>query len=243
MRVEHIGDATLYLGDCLEIMPTLGPVDGLLTDPPYGMQWAGKIRKGKNSTSACKTPSRNYGKIIHGDDKPFDPTFFLNIGLRRIIFGLNHFPEKFKRCSALVWVKRNDEGFGSFLSDGEIAYYSEGHGVYCFRDLSRQAETSNQFHPTQKPVPLMRWCLAFLPGKTILDPFMGSGTTGVACAKMGRKFIGIEIDETYFDIACERIAKAYQQPDMFIEPPKAKAVNAELFENDHVNVKEPSDGD
>jgi DNA modification methylase len=74
-------------------------------------------------------------------------------------------------------------------------------------------------HPTQKPVALMQWCLGFLPdARTILDPFMGSGTTGVACVKLGRRFIGIEIDESYFEIACKRIRDAYAQPDMFIEP-------------------------
>ena len=79
-------------------------------------------------------------------------------------------------------------------------------------------ETKDRAHPTQKPVPLMRWCIQQFPkAQTILDPFMGSGTTGVACVKQGRKFIGIEIDEGYFDIACERIRKAYAQPDMFIE--------------------------
>jgi len=89
-------------------------------------------------------------------------------------------------------------------------------------------------HPTQKPIEVMRWCISFLPSHVIsvFDPYMGSGTTGVACAKMGRKFIGIELDPDYFDIACERITKAYQQPDMFIEPSAPKPVNAELFEND-----------
>ena len=76
-------------------------------------------------------------------------------------------------------------------------------------------------HPTQKPVALMQWCLGFLPdAKTILDPFMGSGTTGVACVKLGRKFTGIELDSDYFDIACKRIEEAYRQPDMFIAPPE-----------------------
>jgi site-specific DNA-methyltransferase (adenine-specific) len=75
-------------------------------------------------------------------------------------------------------------------------------------------------HPTQKPLALMQWCLEFLPNaKSILDPFMGSGTTLVACAKMGRAGIGIELDPAYFDIACRRVEEAYRQPDMFIAPP------------------------
>jgi len=82
-------------------------------------------------------------------------------------------------------------------------------------------------HPTQKPIEVMCWCIERLPdgANTILDPFMGSGTTGVACAKLGRKFIGIEIEPKYFDIACRRIEAAYAQPDMFIVPP-AKPVQA-----------------
>jgi DNA modification methylase len=84
-------------------------------------------------------------------------------------------------------------------------------------------------HPTQKPVALMEWCLGFLPNaETILDPFMGSGTTGVACVKLGRKFTGIELDEGYFDIACKRIEDAYKQPDMFVAPP-AKPVQEAML--------------
>ncbi len=84
-------------------------------------------------------------------------------------------------------------------------------------------------HPTQKPVEVMKWCLGFVAdAKTILDPFMGSGTTGVAAVKLGRKFIGIEIEPKYFDIACRRISEALKQPDMFIErpaPAKQEAFN------------------
>ncbi|MCP4122434.1 MAG: site-specific DNA-methyltransferase, partial [Bacteroidetes bacterium] len=92
--------------------------------------------------------------------------------------------------------------------------------TYEYNGLIGKRET--RVHPTQKPVEVMKWCVTKLPKgtETILDPFMGSGTTGVACAKLGRKFIGIELDETYFNIACERIQKAYDQPDLFIEPPK-----------------------
>ena len=216
-RKVQIGDATLYEGDCLDIMPTLGRVDAVVTDPPYGMKWDGKVTRGKNGTGkAGKT--RHYGETIINDDKPFDPTPFLGFN-QCILFGANHFPQHLRRGSNLVWVKRTDEGFGSFLSDAEIAWFSDGHGVYCFRDMSMQGESSNRAHPTQKPVKLMQWCVEKTEG-TVLDPFMGSGTTGVACAKLGRKFIGIELEPKYFDIACERIQKAYDQPDMFIEPPK-----------------------
>ena len=93
-----------------------------------------------------------------------------------------------------------------------------GHGVYCFRDLSMTAEALAREHPTQKPVPLMRWCMdraKVQPGETVLDPFMGSGTTGVACIRTGRKFIGIEIDEGYFQIARKRLENELAQGRLF----------------------------
>ena len=106
---------------------------------------------------------------------------------------------------------------------------SKGHGVYCRRDLSNAAIANDRVHPTQKPVRLMEWCLGFLPkAETILDPFMGSGTTGVACANTGRRFVGIEIDPGYFDAACRRIEAAYRQPRLFTEPTQ-KPVQEVLF--------------
>ena len=209
-----IGNATLYCGDCLEILPTLGKVDAVVTDPPYGMKWNGKVTRGKNGTGkAGKT--RHYGATIANDDKPFDPSPFL-VFPQCILFGANHFPQHLRKGTNLVWVKRTDEGFGSFLSDAEVAWFSDGHGVYCFRDMSMQGESSKRAHPTQKPVPLMEWCVNKTTGR-VLDPFMGSGTTGVACAKLGRKFIGIEIEPKYFDIACKRSEYAQRQGDLFIK--------------------------
>lgn len=218
MRKEIIGNCTLYLGDCKEVMATLDKVDAVVTDPPYGMAWDGKVTRGKNGTGKTGK-TRHYGETILNDDMPFNPDFLLDYPCS-IIWGMNHFPHHLKRGSCLVWVKRYDNGFGSFLSDAEVAFFSKGHGVYCFRDLSNQGDSKDRCHPTQKPIPLMRWCLEQIPdAKTILDPFMGSGTTGVACVKMGRSFIGIEIDEDYFNIACERIRQAYAQPDMFLQAP------------------------
>lgn len=226
-----IGDCELYLGDCLEVMPALGEVDAVLTDPPYGMDWSGKVSRGKNGTGKVGK-TRSYNARILNDKGPFDPSFLLGYGENQIIFGFNHYPKSLNRGSALVWIKRYDEGFGSFLSDAEIAFFSRGHGVYCFRDLSKQAESKNIVHPTQKPIPLMKWCIGFLPvdADTILDPFMGSGTTLVACAKLGRKGIGIELDPDYFEIACKRVRDAYAQPDLFVakanQPePKAEQLN------------------
>ncbi len=219
MRIEHLAEGvTLYCGDCREVLPTLGKVDAVVTDPPYGMKWNGKITRGKNGTGKPGA-TRHYGETIAGDDGPFDASMFLGFS-EVLLWGFNHFPDQLARGTALVWLKRYDTGFGSFLSDAELAWVNKGHGVYCRRDVSNQGESAEREHPTQKPVSLMEWCLNFIVGETILDPFMGSGTTGVATVKLGRKFIGIEIEPKYFDIACRRIQAALDAPDMFIEQPK-----------------------
>ncbi len=230
-RKEVIGDCTLYNADCREVLPLLPKVDAVVTDPPYGMEWDGKVTVGKNGHGATGAKTKHYGVSLREDDRPFDPTPFLALGKSIILWGFNHFPQHLSKGRCLVWLKRQDAAFGSFLSDAEIAWCSEGHGVFCFRDQSLMGETMDRAHPTQKPVPLMRWCIEHLPNAdVILDPFMGSGTTGVAAVKLGRKFIGVEIEPHYFDIACRRIEKAYAQPDFFVEAPKPKAEQMSLLE-------------
>jgi len=207
------GSVQLYCGDCLDILPHLSGVDAVVTDPPYGINLNTDNSRfsGGNTASVARRGNRVGpcgGKPIINDNKPFDPTSLLSIGSERIIWGWNHFARHLPRGSCLIWIKRNDPAFGSFLSDAEVAYFSRGHGVYCRRDLSNNANARTRFHPTQKPVALMEWCLTFIKGETVLDPFMGSATTGVACVRTGRKFIGIEIDKGYFEIAKRRIEKA-----------------------------------
>jgi DNA modification methylase len=202
----------LYHGDCLEILPTLelGSVDAVVTDPPYGMNnnnnYA-RFTEGPNGHGAAS--SRTYEPTI-GDDKPFDPSPWLDFETV-ILWGCNHYAARLPVGTTLVWIKRNEAAYGSFLSDAELAWMKGGHGVYCVKDLSMYAITRERVHPNQKPVSLLKWCLdkAKVPeGATILDPYMGSGTTGVACVQTGRNFIGIEIDKGYFDIAKQRIEKA-----------------------------------
>lgn len=225
-----IGRARLYLGDCREVLPTLGRVDAVVTDPPYGMKWDGKVSVGKGGHGKAGARAKHYGVTILGDDEPFDPSPFVAFP-KVVLFGSNHFASRLPVGTTLIWVKRKDGGFGSFLSDAEVAWMKGGHGVYCFRDTSLMAETLDRAHPTQKPVPLMRWCLEQIgPAQTILDPFMGSGTTGVAAVQMGRDFIGIEREPKYFDIACRRIEEAQKQADLFIEqPPVPKPVQGGLL--------------
>jgi DNA modification methylase len=206
-------------------MPLLGKVDAVVTDPPYGIALNTDNSRFSGGNTISKASRANGvgsagGRAVLNDAAPFDPSPILKYGKHHIVWGWNNYADKLPNGAALVWIKRNDEAFGSFLSDAEIAWMSKGHGVYCKRDLSNNGIARERVHPTQKPVKLMEWCLGFLPtAETILDPFMGSGTTLVACAKLGRSGIGIELDPDYFQIACDRVQKAYDQPDLFVAPP------------------------
>lgn len=220
-RIERIGDGvTLYLGDCREILPTLGKVDAVVTDPPYGMNWnpnTSRFTAERHSTKNGKrVAGRNDDKPVHEDDVAFDPSPWLDFD-DVILFGFNHFAARLPVGSTLVWIKKLDPAFGAFLSDAELAWQKGGHGVYCKRDLSMNGEANNRRHPTQKPVALMKWCIGRTKAGIVLDPYMGSGSTGVAAVQLGRQFIGIEIDPRHFDIACERITKAVAQPDMLVQ--------------------------
>lgn len=128
---------------------------------------------------------------------------------RVVFFGFQHFCNKLMPGSVLVWLKRYDDGFGSFLSDADLAWMKGGCGVYCKRDMSLQGESAIRAHPTQKPLPLMEWVITQACEITdvILDPYMGSGTTLIAAKKLGHKAIGIEIEEKYCEIAAKRLSQ------------------------------------
>lgn len=196
---------TIYHGDCREILPSLQGIGAIVSDPPYGMSWDGKVTRGKNGTGSAG-PTRNYGTSIVGDDAPFEPSFLLGYP-EVLLWGFNHFPAALTRGTALVWLKRYDTGFGSFLSDAEIAWLNKGHGVYCKRDISLQGESSTRLHPTQKPLGIMKWCLGFVEATVIADPYMGSGTSLEAAKALGRAAIGIEIEEKYCEIAAKRLSQ------------------------------------
>lgn len=209
-RKEQIGDCTLYLGDCMEIMPTLGTVDSVVTDPPYGL---GKRMQG--GTWAAKPELDGFQEWdLEAKQEWIDA--MLSLDVPKIIWGANYFSVPASRCW-LLWNKINAV---PTMADFEMAWTNIDKPAKRFDAPVGRMEFG---HPTSKPLPLMQWCLTHIKGHIVLDPFMGSGTTGVACVKTGRSFIGIELHEPYFDIACERIAKAYAQPDMFVEPPKPRA--------------------
>ena len=204
---------TIYHGDARDVLPTLGKFDLLLTDPPYGIglntdnsRFSGGSTR--NMAKRGKRIGTGRGLGITNDDSPFDPEFLTRIGPHQIIWGWNHFPDKLPKGACLVWLKRYDEAFGSFLSDAELAWMSKGHGVYCKRDLTNNAIANSRIHPTQKPLDLMIWCMSFFPkAEIILDPFMGSGTTLRAAKDLGRKAVGIEIEEKYCEIAAQRLSQ------------------------------------
>mgnify|MGYP001371850138 CR=1 FL=1 len=218
MRREVIGDAVLYCGDCLEILPTLPKVDACVTAPPYGIadKWQGGGRHGWQKDTAERAV-RNEWDAMPLDERALK--ILLAAADQHVIWGGNYFALPPSRC----WFVWNKPERGFTLAEAELAWTNRDNVVRVF-DAPRSEP--DRIHPTQKPVALMAWCVRKTTG-TILDPFMGSGTTGVACVNLGRRFIGIEIDSEYFDIACRRIEQAYRQGDMFREPP-AKPVQQAL---------------
>jgi DNA modification methylase len=215
-----IGDCQLWNADCRDVLPLLGKVDAVVTDPPYGINY-GKMMEGKGDGNGGLDRNRwkHYDSFDWDIERP-EPgifeTLLTNSG-EAIIWGGNYFSDLLPPSMRwLVWDKCQNFS----LADFELAWTSQNAAGRTFRYSRPEALQDGRHHPTQKPIELMKWCLGFVKG-TILDPFMGSGTTGVACAKLGRKFIGIEIEPKYFDIACRRIEKAYAQPDFFVEKPAA----------------------
>ena len=213
-RVEVIGNATLYLGDCSEILPELPKVRAVITDPPYGIG-----RDGKPKSTSSHGGHKGYE--FHGWDsgRPSEDVFnkILVAGQVHVIWGGNYFADLLPPTSKwLFW----DKGQRIDQADGELAWTSMD-GAMRVHLLNRAAIAQDgAVHPTQKPVRLMSWCIdqAGNP-ESILDPFMGSGTTGVAAVQLGRQFIGIEREPAYFDIAVRRIKQAYAQRPMFEEEP------------------------
>jgi DNA modification methylase len=226
MRVETIGDATLYLGDCMEVLPTLGRVDAVITDPPYGINEAA----GKNKSRSVMAVSQDYGNDEWDSAPPSADLIaaVLAAGKWQALFGGNYFGLPASSCW-LVWDKLNGE---NDFADCELAWTNWPKAVrrisWRWHGMIRQGN-EQRYHPTQKPIEVMKWVIDLCPkADTVLDPFMGSGTTGLAARALGRKFIGIERKPKYFDIACRRIEQAVNQGQLFApEQPKAQQLGLE----------------
>lgn len=203
----QIGDCTLYRGDCMEILPTLAPVDAVVTDPPFGVgnfvQVTGRIM-GRGTSR---------GKSVTWNDAPPPPEFFRLIqekSTHRIVWGANFFNCFEDRGGAIVWDKCQSMPNFSKADIASCTHFQKTEIVRIPWTNFTVTHLAQSDHPCERPIGLYEWCINYLPKcESLLDPFMGSGTTGVACVRRGRKFIGIEIEQRYFDIACKRIEAAY----------------------------------
>jgi DNA modification methylase len=215
MKVQ-ISDATLYCGDCVEVLPTLPKVDAVITDPPYGINENSKKVASRGKLAAAK----DYGEF-NWDKEPPAPELIQAIRDKaeyQALFGGNYFGLPATSCW-LVWDKLNGD---NDFADCELAWTNWPKAVrrlqWRWNGMIRQGN-EQRYHPTQKPLEVMKWVIELCPkAQTILDPFMGSGTTGVAAIQLGRSFIGIEREPKYFDIACQRIEQAVAQGRLFDAP-------------------------
>ena len=222
----QIGDCTLYRADCRDVLPLLPRVDAVVTDPPYG------VLSESGSAATRRSGENPNAGIMRWDVAPEAAVLDRLAAMSdvQMYWGGCHLslPPTF---GYLVWDKGID---GLNFGEVEYCWTSSQFAPRIFRYRvggSNRGKQHTTQHPTQKPIQLMAWCLSFVSdARTILDPFMGSGTTGVACVKLGRKFIGIEIDPGYFDIACRRIEKAYAQPDLFVASPASVEIQTSFLE-------------
>ena len=214
------GGVRLFLGDALEILSQLdaGSVDAVVTDPPYGVATNVGTCVSAASVAYAGGEYRKDWEPICGDDHPFDPAPLLALSLPTVLWGANNYASALPDSGGwIVWDKRR----GGTLcpnwhgSDAELAWTNLANHVRVFSHMwagfRRDSEVGKHLHPTQKPIELMAWCCERATEGAVLDPFMGSGTTGVACVRTGRKFVGIEIEPKYFDIAVRRIDAELRQ--------------------------------
>jgi site-specific DNA-methyltransferase (adenine-specific) len=227
-QVERIGNATLYLGDCLAMMPALRAeacAFAVVSDPPYGIGYAHSGGERLFSKVGRTRAARERGvSAMAGDERPYDPAPWLGFCGNVLLWGADHFHRRLPASGRwLAWNKLGTlEPWDSF-SDVEFAWHS-GNGAsriftLLWKGLVQAEKVANgvRHHVTQKPIALMEWCIAQSGvggGTTVLDPYMGSGTTGVAALRLGHRFIGVEIDRRYFEIACRRSAEAQARPTL-----------------------------
>jgi site-specific DNA-methyltransferase (adenine-specific) len=216
--VSECGRVTLYLGDCLAIVPTLKGVDAVVSDPPYGCRYVGSPGASHKTGIHSAGQGKRTRETVIGDFEDFNPAPWLQWPC--VMSGAQHYYDRLPKGGSLhSWDKRGDYKRTSF-ADADIIWCSRKMNAQTFRlvwrGICRHAENSDPIlHPTQKPVALMQWMIEMLDAETILDPYMGSGTTGIAAIRTGRRFVGIEQDPTHYATALERIKNELAQGDLF----------------------------
>lgn len=251
-RCEVIGRATLVLGNCRTLLPALDHGRAIVTDPPYGVGYVhGGYGQGvhnrvvqarRDGRVMERGTARNANRPIAGDDGPFDPSHLLYPKRPTLMWGANHYADRLPAKSGsgwLVWNKNpGGRGPADNFTDAELAWanFPIKRNVieYLWKGVACEKageENGARYHPTTKPQGLMLRCLQLLPNfeelrspdaPPVLDPYMGSGSTGVACAKLGLAFVGIEIDPDHFDVACERLDRAQRQGNLLDPPPTVR---------------------
>lgn len=210
-RVEQIGAATLYLADCRDLLAALPRSAAIVADPPYGINYQ------KGAGGGGRHGRRNRQRLA-GDGAPFDPAPWLDFS-SVVLWGANHYAARLPHGRWMAWDKLAGLAEFDSFSDVEFAW-RDGRGKdrifrYLWKGIVRADGSGTRGHPTQKPVPLMEWCVASLSERLVIDPYCGSGSTGIAALNLGRDFIGIEIDPAFFELACRRIDDALRQGVLF----------------------------
>lgn len=228
MRIETIGNATLYLGDCRDVVRRLGHMEACITDPPYGIRNRSQQRVEPRKMKGISVIEHEWPEI-HGDDAPFDPSWMLTEFRfpALVLWGANYYAERLPPSSAwIVWDKRRDVASDD-NADCEMAWTNLSGPARIFRHLwkgvCREGEENigkagAKLHPHQKPVALADYCITrcrLSEGARIFDPYMGSASIGLAAIRRGLHYVGCEIDPGYFDIACRRLEDAQRQARMF----------------------------
>lgn len=260
VRKEVIGDCTLYLGDCLEVLPTLEPVDAVVTDPPYCSGAATEASRGAATHQGLRSETIRSGRFgwFNSDNMTtaglcellrsmcvrapvVDSGSILTFCDWRMVTMLAPAMESagWRLRNLIVWDKGHFGAGTGFRPRHEMIIHLTRrapvfHSASVGNVISHSRVGGDREHPTQKPVHLMADLLEVVSarGGQVVDPFMGSASTGVACVAMGRRFIGIEADPGYFDIACRRIEEAYRQPRLFDEEPAPKPIQRSLLGGD-----------
>jgi hypothetical protein len=230
MKKEVLSEGVeLYLGDCREIIPTLEPIDAVISDPPYGVKARAGMGGGSKGDGGMWA-----GVTIAGDeDVVTRDEALLLAGAPFAVIAAVRLPHPAGTKATVVWDKGEHTGAGDLrlpwkpnfdlvhIGGDGWSWHRRGSGIVRFNAVAGCVGNQNdgrRFHPFEKPLSLMAHFIQRAPGKHILDPFMGSGTTGVAAIRCGSRFTGIELDPKFFDIACRRVADELSRPDMFASP-------------------------